>query len=136
TAMKLLHPYMPFVTEEIYRYLINDDESIMISVWPVYDESLAFTRDEKDMGLVMDAIKAVRNIKAEMNVPPSKKIKIIFIASESEREILKDGTKFIERLAGASGSIIQAERAGVPDNEVTAVVSGAEIFVALEVVVD
>ncbi|NLH96152.1 MAG: valine--tRNA ligase, partial [Clostridiaceae bacterium] len=136
TAMKLLHPYMPFVTEEIYRYLINDDESIMISVWPVYDESLAFTRDEKDMGLVMDAIKAVRNIKAEMNVPPSKKIKIIFVAGESEREILKDGTKFIERLAGASEIIIQADRAGVPDNAVTAVVSGAEIFVPLEDLVD
>ncbi|HOQ07048.1 MAG TPA: valine--tRNA ligase [Clostridiales bacterium] len=135
-SMKLLHPYMPFVTEEIYRHLINEDESIMISAWPVYDESMAFTKDEKDMELVMDSIKAVRNIKAEMNVPPAKKIKIIFVAGESERGILKDGTKFIERLAGASEILIQADRTGVPDNAVTAVVPGTEIFVPLEDLVD
>ncbi|MGB3990788.1 MAG: valine--tRNA ligase, partial [Acetivibrionales bacterium] len=99
-AMKLLHPYMPFVTEEIYRNLINDDDSIMISAWPVYDESMEFAGDERDMELIMDAIKAVRNIKAEMNVPPSKKIKLIFVAGDSERRILDDGKRFIERLAG------------------------------------
>ncbi|HOJ80934.1 MAG TPA: valine--tRNA ligase, partial [Clostridiales bacterium] len=136
TAMKLLHPYMPFVTEEIYRHLINDDDSIMISAWPVYDSSMEFAEDEKDMELVMDAIKAVRNIKAEMNVPPAKKIKLIFVAGESESRILKDGTKFIERLAGASEILIQADKAGVPDDAVTAVVPGAEIYIPLEDLVD
>ena len=136
TAMKLLHPYMPFVTEEIYRHLINDDDSIMISAWPVYDSSMEFSEDEKDMELVMDAIKAVRNIKAEMNVPPAKKIKLIFVAGGSERRILKDGTKFIERLAGASEILIQADKAGVPDDAVTAVVPGAEIYIPLEDLVD
>jgi valyl-tRNA synthetase len=136
TAMKLLHPYMPFVTEEIYRHLINDDESIMISAWPVYDAGMEFAEDEKDMELVMDTIKAVRNIKAEMNVPPAKRIKLIFVAGESERTILKDGTKFIERLAGASEITIQADKAGVPDDAVTAVVPGAEIYIPLEDLVD
>ena len=136
TAMKLLHPYMPFVTEEIYRHLINDDESIMISSWPVYDSSMEFAEEEKDMELIMDAITAVRNIKAEMNVPPAKKIKLIFVAGDSERMILKDGTKFIERLAGASEILIQADKAGVPDDAVTAVVPGAEIYIPLEDLVD
>ena len=136
TAMKLLHPYMPFVTEEIYRHLINDDESIMISSWPVYDSSMEFAEEEKDMELIMDAITAVRNIKAEMNVPPAKKIKLIFVAGGSERRILKDGTKFIERLAGASEILIQADKAGVPDDAVTAVVPGAEIYIPLEDLVD
>ena len=136
TAMKLLHPYMPFVTEEIYRHLVNDDDSIMISAWPVYDESMEFARDEKDMELVMDAIKAVRNIRAEMNVPPSKKVKLIFAAGESERRVLEDGTRFIERLAGASEILIQADKEGVPDDAVTAVLAGAEVFIPLEDLVD
>jgi len=135
-AMKLLHPYMPFVTEEIYRNLINDDDSIMISAWPVYDESMEFAGDERDMELIMDAIKAVRNIKAEMNVPPSKKNKLIFVAGDSERRILEDGKRFIERLAGASEIVIQADKSGVPDDAVTAVLAGAEIFIPLEDLVD
>jgi len=135
-AMKLLHPYMPFVTEEIYRNLINDDDSIMISAWPVYDESMEFAGDERDMELIMDAIKAVRNIKAEMNMPPSKKNKLIFVAGDSERRILEDGKRFIERLAGASEIVIQADKSGVPDDAVTAVLAGAEIFIPLEDLVD
>ena len=135
-AMKLLHPYMPFVAEEIYRDLINDDDRIRISAWPVYDESMEFAGDERDMELIMDAIKAVRNIKAEMNVPPSKKNKLIFVAGDSERRILEDGKRFIERLAGASEIVIQADKSGVPDDAVTAVLAGAEIFIPLEDLVD
>ena len=136
TAMKLLHPYMPFVTEEIYRHLINEDESIMISSWPEYDEKLHFPEDEKDMQLIMDAIKAVRNIKAEMSVPPSKKNKLIFVAGASERNILGCGTKFFERLAGASEISVQADKAGVSADAVSALIAGAEIFIPLEDLVD
>jgi len=136
TAMKLLHPYMPFVTEEIYMHLIHDDESIMISKWPTYDEGMHFPEDEKDMELIMASIKAVRNIKVEMNVPPSKKIKLIFVAGPSEGSIIKGGTKFIERLAGASETIVQTDRAGIPADAVSAVVPGAEIFIPLEDLVD
>lgn len=136
TSMKLLHPYMPFITEEIYRHLINDDESIMISAWPKYDESLDFPEAEKDMELIMNAIKAVRNIKVEMNVPPSRKTKLIFAAGDAEREILGTGTKFFERLAGASEIVVQPDKSGIPQGAVAAVIAGAEIFIPLENLVD
>ncbi len=136
TAMKLLHPYMPFVTEEIYRHLINEDESIMISSWPKYDEGLHFPEAEKDMQLIMDAIKAVRNIKVEMNVPPSRKNKLIFVAGQAESSILGSGTKFFERLAGASEIKVQNDKSGIPSDAVSAVIAGAEIFIPLEDLVD
>ncbi len=136
TAMKLLHPYMPFVTEEIFMHLINDEESIMISAWPSYDKKLHFPEDEKDMELIMASIKAVRNIKAEMNVPPSKKNKLIFVVGTSESEVIRKGVKFIERLAGASAIAVQADKQGIPADAVTAVVPGAEIFIPLEDLVD
>jgi len=136
TAMKLLHPYMPFITEEIYMSLINDDESIMISKWPEYDETLCFPEDEKNMELIMDAIKAVRNIRVEMNVPPSRKTKLIFVAEEKEGSLLMSGTKFFLRLAGASETEVRADKAGIPQNAVSAVIHGAEIFIPLEDLVD
>ena len=136
TAMKLLHPYMPFVTEEIYSHLINNDESIMISAWPTYDDKLHYPQDEKDMQLIMDAIKAVRNIKVEMNVPPSRKNKLIFVAGPAEGAILGSGAKFFERLAGASEVIVQSDKSGIPSDAVSAVIAGAEIFIPLEDLVD
>jgi valyl-tRNA synthetase len=136
TAMKLLHPYMPFITEEIYRHLINDDESIMISAWPKYDEKLHFPEAEKDMQLVMDAIKAVRNIKVEMNVPPSRKNKLIFVAGAAEANVLAGGRKFFERLAGASEIVVQADKSGIPSDAVAAVIPGAEVYIPLEDLVD
>jgi valyl-tRNA synthetase len=136
TAMKLLHPYMPFVTEEIYSHLISKDESIMISTWPVYDEKLHYPEDEKDMQMIMDAIKAVRNIKVEMNVPPSRKNKLIFVAGPAESAILSSGTKFFERLAGASEIKVQPDKAGIPSDAVSAVIASAEIFIPLEDLVD
>ncbi len=136
TAMKLLHPYMPFITEEIYRHLINDDESIMISAWPKYDGKLHFPEAEKDMLLVMDAIKAVRNIKVEMNVPPSRKNKLIFVAGTSEANVLAGGRKYFERLAGASEIVVQADKSGIPADAVAAVIPGAEVYIPLEDLVD
>ncbi len=136
TAMKLLHPYMPFITEEIYRHLINDGESIMISAWPKCDEKLHFPEAEKDMQLVMDAIKAVRNIKVEMNVPPSRKNKLIFVAGAAEANVLASGRKFFERLAGASEIVVQADKSGIPSDAVAAVIPGAEVYIPLEDLVD
>lgn len=136
TAMKLLHPFMPFVTEEIYRHLINDDESIMISAWPKYDEKLYFPDAQKDMELIMNAIKAVRNIKSEMNVPPSRKNKLIFVTGEADSEIINSGKRFFERLAGASEITVQQDKSGIPADAVAAVIPGAEIFIPLEDLVD
>ncbi len=135
-AMKLLHPYMPFVTEEIYRHLINEDESIMISAWPKYDESLYFPDAQKEMQLIMDAIKSVRNIKAEMNVPASRKNKLIFVSGAANGQVLSRGRRLFERLAGASGISVQQDKSGIPVDAVTAVIPGAEIYIPLEDLVD
>lgn len=136
TSMKLLHPYMPFITEEIYGHLINDDESIMISKWPAYDKEMNFPEAEKDIELIMSAIKAVRNIKVEMNVPPTRKTKLIFVTGAEEGKMLSDGAKFFERLAGASEIVVQPDKTGIPQDAVAAVIAGAEIYIPLEDLVD
>ncbi|WP_313561426.1 valine--tRNA ligase [Ruminiclostridium cellobioparum] len=136
-AMKLLHPYMPFITEEIYTHLVNDGRSIMISEWPVYDEALNSAADEAKMNIIMDAIRSTRNIRAEMNVPPSRKAKMIFVAAgETERATLLEGTSFFQRLAGASEVMVQADRAGIPSDAVGTVIAGAEIFIPLDELID
>lgn len=137
TAMKLLHPFMPFITEEIYRHLINDDESIMISQWPEYIEKYNFPGEEKKMRMVMDAIRSIRNIRAEMNVPISRKAKVIFVAADSEnRSILAEGRSFFERLAGVSEISVQTGKEGIPADAVTSIIEGAEIYIPLDDLID
>lgn len=136
-AMKLLHPYMPFITEEIYTHLINDGRSIMISEWPVYSQELDFATDEAKMKIIMDAIRSTRNIRAEMNVPPSRKAKMIFVAEgEAERATLLEGTSFFQRLASASEVAVQADKSGIPSDAVGTVIAGAEIFIPLDELID
>ena len=137
TAMKLLHPYMPFITEEIYTHLINDDESIMISKWPEYNEKYSFPEEEKKMRIVMDAIRNIRNIRAEMNVPASRKAKVIFVTADGEnRNILMGGKSFFERLAGASEIAVQADKSGISSDAVASIIEGAEIYIPLEDLID
>jgi len=135
--MKLLHPFMPFITEEIYCNLINEDESIMISSWPVYTEENNYPEAEKEMEMFMDIVRSIRNIKAEMNVPPSRKPKVIFVSKDNKnREIIRNAELFIRTLAGASGIEIRNDKQGIPVNAVTAVLEGVEIFVPLEELID
>ncbi len=101
-TLKLLHPFMPFITEEIWQTLPHEGESIMISAWPEYDENLDFASEEAEMNRIMTAIRAVRNRRAEMNVAPSKKAKV-YIASAYKSTFEKAGV-FMSRLAGASGT--------------------------------
>ncbi|HOQ38085.1 MAG TPA: valine--tRNA ligase [Acetivibrio sp.] len=137
SAMKLLHPYMPFITEEIYRHLVNEDESIMISKWPVYREDYNFPEEEKKMSLIMNAIKNIRNIRAEMNVPPSKKAKTIFVApSSDDQKTLTEGKVFFERLASSSEVIVQSDKSGVPSDAVASILAGVEIYIPLEELID
>ncbi|HEY5583575.1 MAG TPA: valine--tRNA ligase [Ruminiclostridium sp.] len=136
-AMKLLHPYMPFITEEIYNHLINDGRSIMISQWPQYSEELNFADDESKMKIIMDAIRNIRNIRAEMNVPPAKRAKMIFVTSgENEKATLTEGATFIQRLAGASEIVVQADKEGIPADAVGTVIAGVEIFIPLDELID
>ncbi len=132
--MKLLHPFMPFITEEIWQHLPHEGESIVISRFPVYDEALVFEDEEKAMGLIMDAISAVRNRRAEMNVPPSKKAKVIIVTEENDT--FTKGAVFFEKLASASEVEIRSDRSGINPNAVNIVVPSAEIFLPLDELVD
>jgi valyl-tRNA synthetase len=136
-AMKLLHPYMPFITEEIYNHLIDSDESIMISNWPEFSQENVYTEEEEKITLIMEAVRSVRNIRAEMNVPVGRKAKVIIVATgEKELETLTYGQRFLGRLAAASEVIIQKDMDGIPSDAVSAVLPGAEIFVPLEELID
>lgn len=132
--LKLLHPFMPFITEEIFGYLPTGEETIMLSAWPKYNSSLSFEADEKRMGLVMDAIRSIRNLRTQMNVPVSKKAKVVIVTENPE---IFEGTQpFFEKLAGASEVIVSADKSAAGDNAVNAVTEGAEVFIPLDELVD
>ena len=133
-SLKLLHPFMPFITEEIFGYLPTGEDTIMLSSWPKYDESLCFADDEKRMKLVMDAIRSIRNLRTQMNVAPSKKAKVIIVTPDTA---LFEGTQmFFEKLAGASETFIQTDKSNIDENAVNAVTEGAEVFIPLDELVD
>jgi len=133
-TMKLLHPFMPFITEEIWQHLPHEGESIMISAFPKYDESLDFPEAEKDMELIMAAIGAIRNRRAEMNVPPSKKAKLIVVTDK--KDLFKAGGEFFIKLASASEVEVETTIDSVPENAVNVVVEGASLYLPLSELVD
>ena len=131
--LKLLHPFMPFITEEIYQAIPHDTESIMISKWPEYDPTLSFADEEAQMEKIMDAIRAVRNRRAEMNIPPSKKSKVY--VETAFADVFAVGSEFIKRLAYASDVEI-ADAFGDLGNTVTIVTNDAKIYIPLGDLVD
>ncbi|MBE7053332.1 MAG: valine--tRNA ligase [Ruminococcaceae bacterium] len=133
-TLKLLHPFMPFITEEIFSYLPHGEESIMISKWPVYDEKLNFKDDEKKMENIMEAIKNIRNLRSQMNVVPSKRATVYIVTQKSE--IFKGSETFFEKLAGSIDTKILPDESSVPENTVTTVVENAKIFIPLGELVD
>ena len=133
-TMQLLHPFMPFITEEIWLHLPHDGESIVISKWPEYDEALNFEEDEAAMTLIMDAISAVRNRRAEMNVPPSKKAKTIIVTDRPD--VFNKGEAFFIKLASASEVEVREDKDGVDANAVNVIVPGAEIYLPMSELVD
>jgi len=136
-TMQLLHPYMPFITEEIFRHLPSEYESIMISKWPEYDEAAYKPEEEKKMEAVMEAVKSIRNIRAEMNVVPSRKAKVMIVTESRETRIaLEEGRIYFERLASASEVVVMSEKKGIPENAVSAMMNGAELYLPLEDLVD
>ena len=131
-TLKLLHPFMPFITEEIWQTLPHDGDSIMISDWPVFTDELSFKADEAEMEKVMTAIKAVRNRRAEMNVPPSKKAKI-FIETAYEKTF-SEGANFFVRLASASE--VQLVKGYENDEAVAIITEDARLFIPMDELVD
>ena len=135
TGLKLLHPVMPFITEEIYTHLTLE-ETIVNTEWPVFDEALYNEKAEKDMEYVIEAIKNLRNVRAEMNVPPSRKAKVICIIGEEAKEAFTAGVSYIEKLASASEVEFISSKNEVPENAVSVVVKGGELFMPLLDLVD
>ena len=134
-SLKLLHPFMPFITEEIYKNL-NDDASIMISDWPVYEDKYDF-EEFRAVENVKEAIRAVRNLRTSMNVPPSKKASLhIVLNDDSFDSGFRNCSDFLKSMAGASDIIIQFNREGIADDAVSAVIAGATLFIPLEELVD
>ena len=136
-ALKMLHPYMPFVTEEIFCTIQDEEESIMISSWPVYTEEYAFANEENAVELIKEAVRGIRNTRAEMNVKPSKKAKV-FVVSDDEvtRNIFENGKVFFATLGHASEVIIQADKTGIDDDAVSVVLHKAIVYMPFAELVD
>ena len=136
-ALKLLHPYMPFITEEIFCTLQSEEESIMISSWPVYQDDWSFAKEEQDIETIKDAVRGVRNIRTEMNVAPSRKA-MIYVVSEKEevRRAFTEGELFFTSLAGASEVVIQEDKNGIAEDAVSVVIHGATLYIPFAELVD
>ena len=136
-ALKLLHPYMPFITEEIFCTLQSEEESIMISKWPEFIEEWHFAEDEAAVEMIKEAVRGIRNVRTGMNVPPSKKAKV-FVVSESEnvRNTFENGKIFFATLGSASEVTVQADRSGIDEDAVSAVLPEAVIYMPFAELVD
>ena len=136
-ALKLLHPYMPFITEEIFCTLQSEEESIMISAWPVYKEEYAFAKEEKEIETMKEAIRGIRNVRTSMNVAPSRKASVYVVSENADiRAIFENGKLFFAPLAYASEVLIQADKTGIADDAVSVVIDGATLYIPFAELVD
>ena len=136
-ALKLLHPYMPFVTEEIYSKLVPEEESLMMSSWPVYEEKWNDAENENILNHYKEIVRGVRNVRSEMNVPNSRKA-TIYVVCEDEKlakglAVLKESAMM---MASAGDFIVQADKSGIADDAVSVVVPDATVYVPLEELID
>lgn len=136
-ALKLLHPFMPFVTEEIYCTLNPGEESVMIAPWPVYSEGWNFESEEQAVELMKEAVRSIRAVRTEMNVPPSKKATVYVVSGKNDvRDIFENGKVFFATLGSASEVLIQADKEGIAEDAVSAVLPEAVIYIPFAELVD
>ena len=136
-SLKLLHPFMPFITEEIFCNLQEEEPSIMISSWPVYKEERNFASEEHAVEIIKGAVRAIRNVRTSMNVPPSKKAKVFVVSEDQEvREIFEHSKVFFGTLGYASEVAIQADKNGIAEDAVSAVAPQAAIYMPFAELVD
>ena len=136
-ALKLLHPYMPFITEEIFCNIQDEEESIMISSWPVYDEADNFAEEEKAIETIKEAVRNIRNLRADMNVAPSRKALVYVVsANEDVKNIFNNSLGFFGTLAYASEVKVQTDKAGIPEDAVSTVIPDAVIYIPFAELVD
>ena len=136
-SLKMLHPFMPFITEEIFCTLQDEEESIMISSWPAYTEEWNFAADEKAIETIKEAVRAIRTVRTSMNVPPSRRAKVFVVSDSDEiRGVFEKGKVFFATLAFASEVTVQADKEGIADDAVSAVIPGANIYIPFADLVD
>lgn len=134
-SLKLLHPIMPFITEEIYTKLYNNDESIMISSWPQYSEELNFAKEEKQIEKIKQIIIGIRNIRTNMNVHPAKKSTLIFV-TENDEEMIINSQEFIKKLGFADKIIVQGNKNNIPQNAMSVLSEELEVYLPFDELVD
>lgn len=135
--LRLLHPFMPFITEEIWQHLPHDGETITLAEWPKSDGAFRDEKAEQQMEAIMEAIRAIRNIRAEMDVAPSKRANVIIVSELKEtRDLFANSSAYIERLAAASKVSVREDKEGLPSDAVSAVIEGAQIYIPLEELLD
>lgn len=134
-SLKLLHPIMPFITEEIYTKLYNNDESIMISSWPKYSEEFNFAKEEKQIEKIKQIIIEIRNIRTNMNVHPAKKSTLIFV-TENDEEMIIDSQEFIKKLGFADKIIVQGNKNNIPQNAMSVLSEELEVYLPFDELVD
>ena len=136
-ALKLLHPYMPFITEEIFCNIQDEEESIMISKWPEYTDEWNFEADEAAVDTIKAAVRAIRNLRTGMNVPPSRKAKVYVVsAKEDVRHIFESSKSFFATLGYASEVHVQEDKTGIGENAVSTLIHDAAVYIPLEELVD
>ncbi|MFR7903841.1 valine--tRNA ligase [Eshraghiella crossota] len=135
-SLKLLHPYMPFITEEIFCNL-SDEESIMISKWPEYKEEWNFAKEEKAVETIKEAVRGIRNSRTRMNVPPSRKAKVFVVSDDEQvRDIFEKGKVFFTTLAYASEVVIQSDKSGIDEDAVAVLIPNATVYMPFSDLVD
>ena len=136
-SLNLLHPYMPFITEEIFCSLQDEEESIMVSDWPVFEEAFDFKAEENEVEIIKNAVRNIRNLRADMNVPPSKKASVYVVSEKEEvRKVFEDSRVFFATLGYASEVHVQADKAGIADDAVSTVIPDAVIYMPFAELVD
>ena len=136
-SLKLLHPYMPFITEEIFCSLQDEEESIMVSDWPVFEDEFDFKSEENEVEIIKNAVRNIRNLRADMNVPPSKKASVYVISEKEEvRKVFEDSKVFFATLGYASEVHVQADKEGIAEDAVSTVIPDAVIYMPFAELVD
>ena len=135
-ALKLLHPFMPFVTEKIYKQLYNKDESIMIAKYPEYSKNLEFQTEEEQIEQIKEIISGIRNVRTTMNVHPSRKSKLIFIVKPEYKNVIKESEGFIKKLGFSEEIEIVETKEEIPQNAVNVLTADIEVFMPFEDLVD
>jgi len=136
-SLKLLHPFMPFITEELFLHIQDKEESIMNSDWPIYKEEWNYRENEIEIDTIKEAVRQIRNVRAEMNVAPSKKVQVFVVSNRDDvRHIFENAKVFFKTLGYASEVVVQHESAGIDDDAVSLVITDATIYMPLAELVD